>query len=50
MQKQYEGDQGSHQAADEIDEAGSDEVADALNVTHDAGDQSAAFVGIVVGN
>ena len=41
---------GGQQAADELDQAGADEVADAFHVGHDARDQHAGFVGIVVGD
>ena len=41
---------GGQQAADELDQAGADEVADAFDVVHDARDQDAGFVGVVVGD
>ena len=37
-------------AADKIDQAGADEIADAFNVAHDARDEHAGFVGVVKGD
>ena len=39
-----------HQPADELDQAGADEIADALDVAHDARNQDAGFVGVVKGD
>ena len=41
---------GGQQAADEIHQAGADQVAHAFHVVHDARDQRAALVGVVVGD
>ena len=41
---------GGDDAAGEIDQAGANEVADAFHVAHDAGDEHAGFVGVVVGD
>ena len=41
---------GGEHAADEIHQAGADQVAHALHVAHDARDQRAGFVGVVVGH
>ena len=43
-----EGDDGGEQSADEVDEAGADEVAHALDVGHDARDQRADLGGVEV--
>ena len=50
MQEIDEGQDGGEQAADEFDQAGADEVADAFHVGHDAGDQGAGAVFVVVGD
>ena len=44
------GDDRGQQAADEIDQSGADEVAHAFNVAHDARDQHAGLVGVVIGD
>src|SRR5438874_4200483 len=44
-----EGDDGGENSANEFKQAGADEVADAFNVGHDAGDESAGAVFIVEG-
>ena len=44
-----ESEDGGHEAADEFDEAGADEIADAFDVAHDARDERAGFVGVVIG-
>ena len=41
---------GGQQPAEELDQAGADEVAHAFDVGHDARDQLAGFVGVVVGD
>ena len=41
---------GGHEAADEFDEAGADEIADAFDVAHDAGNERAGFVSVVKGD
>ena len=38
------------QSADELDQAGADQVADAFDIGHDARDQRAGLVGVVVGD
>jgi hypothetical protein len=43
-------DQRRHQSAHEIQEAGSDQIAHALDVGHDARDQHSAFVRVVIGH
>ncbi len=43
------GEDGGEQAAEEVDNAGADEVADAFDVGHDAGDEGAGTVGVVEG-
>lgn len=43
-----EGEQGGEEAAGELDEAGADEIADAFDVVHDAGDELAGFVAVEV--
>ncbi len=45
-----EGEDGGEDAADEVDQAGADEVADAFDVGHDAGDEGAGAVGVVEGD
>ena len=39
-----------HEAADEFDQAGADQVAEAFDVAHDARDQRAGFIGVVKGD
>ena len=43
-------DDGGHDAADELDQAGADQVAHAFHVGHDARDQHAGLVGVVIGH
>ena len=45
-----EGENSGKDAANEIDNAGADEVAHAFNVVHDAGDEGAGAVFVVEGN
>ena len=47
-QQHHQRDHGGHQAADEFDQAGANQVAHAFDVGHDARDQHAAFVGVVI--
>ena len=44
-----EGEYGSEDAADEVEQAGADEVADAFDIGHDAGDEGTGAVGVVEG-
>ena len=44
-----EGEDGGEDAADEVDDAGADEVADAFDVVHDAGDERAGAVLVIEG-
>ena len=45
-----QGEDGGEQAAEEIDQAGTDEVAQAFDVVHDAGDELAGLVLVEVGH
>ena len=45
-----EGDDRGQQAADEVHQSGADQVAHAFDVAHDARDQHASLVGVVIGN
>ena len=45
-----EGEDGGEDAADEVDDAGADEVAYAFDVGHDAGDERAGAVFVVEGD
>ena len=45
-----EGEDGGEDAADEVNHAGADEVADAFDVGHDAGDERAGAVLVVEGD
>lgn len=49
-EKDGESEEGSENAAGKFDEAGADEIADAFDVGHDARDESAGFVGVVIGD
>ena len=50
MQQIDKGQDGGEQAADELDQAGADKVAHALDIGHDAGDKRAGAVFVVVGD
>ena len=47
-QQDEQGEHRRHDSAEEFHQAGADQVAHALHVVHDAGDQCAGFVGVVV--
>ncbi len=49
-QQDHQGQYCGHQAADEFNQAGADQIAHAFDVAHDAGNQNSGFVRIVKGN